>query len=368
MEAPGTQQALQAWLAAISPGSSCAPLPTPAVQGLLRQLRMSTPALGPQVSRPQSKPAVPCPACACGLCFQAKGNPSFCYCGFNAAYARLVLLLKYMDAPELSVSIVTGWCDGALQGIASTPFLAGLARTLPVLTPGISPGELQAVLQGGAARDAQQPTDSQAAAHTAAPAVQQPLQQEDNAAADGATQAEVEAAHSSTDMEAGCASSLGAQAGEDAWAGLVDLTPAAKGSSGWPDGSPFMHQAQTPAAGDADRADEQGWLEQDPDQAAQGPQLPSASWEALMQGGSASPDAAPASVVRPTPGAAKSTHKKRVSWGSTTEQVQLVPQQPADGLPAPDQAATPVLGPAESVGSTSPATGSYSSPTTQVYC
>ena len=44
---------LQAWLAAISPGrSSCAHLPTPAVQGLLQQLRMRTPALGPQVTCP----------------------------------------------------------------------------------------------------------------------------------------------------------------------------------------------------------------------------------------------------------------------------------------------------------------------------
>ena len=40
----------------------------------------------------------------------------------------------------------------AWQGVASTPFLAGLARTLPVLTPGITPGELQAALQAASSR------------------------------------------------------------------------------------------------------------------------------------------------------------------------------------------------------------------------
>lgn len=49
---PGLQQTMQALLTGGSPGpgtSGSRVLPTPAVLGLLRQLRISTPALGPQV-------------------------------------------------------------------------------------------------------------------------------------------------------------------------------------------------------------------------------------------------------------------------------------------------------------------------------
>ena len=279
--------------------------------------------------------------------------------------ARLVSPLPALlfSAP----SHLTGAVMGRLQGIASTPFLAGLARTLPVLTPGISPGELQAILQGGAASYAHQPTVSRAVAHVQPQQHQQTGASSATATQSGsATQAEAQAAHSSAGVEPGCASSPVPQAGEDAWAGLVDLTPVAKGNSTWTDNALYMHLAHSSPAGEAGEAGEQRWQEHEPEQAAQGPQLPSATWEALMQGGDASPDAAPPSVARPTPGVAKSAHKKRVSWGSTMEQVQLVPHPPAEGAAAPDQAATPVLGPAESVGSTSPATGSHPSPPVQV--
>lgn len=72
---PAAEQALKAWLAANTPSQpgrgsaytgSQTPgqlLATPAMQGLLQQLRISTPALGAHVCRPHVEPTLPPMSC-----------------------------------------------------------------------------------------------------------------------------------------------------------------------------------------------------------------------------------------------------------------------------------------------------------------
>ncbi len=121
----------------------------------------------------------------------------------------------------------------------------------------------------------------------------------------------------------------------DAWAGLADLTPAAKGAP-WAELCDNIMFQPSPAG-----------------------QLPgSCSWDALMRGDSQleacdTPASIAAVVAAAAAPAAKSTHKKRVSWGSRMEHVQVVPGS------EPSSATASVLGTgsaqdAESVGSASP--------------
>lgn len=112
-----------------------------------------------------------------------------------------------------------------MQGIATTPFLAGLDRTLPQLTPGISPEALamfQAALPPGALVAAAKADKYQPAAPAQpdeAPALPERVQQSSPSAADLA-QNGFNAASSVEEKKTG-----GAAAEDGAWEGLVDLSP-----------------------------------------------------------------------------------------------------------------------------------------------
>ena len=218
----------------------------------------------------------------------------------------------------------------APQGVASTPFLAGLARTLPVLTPGITPGELQAALQAVSGRAS--PCASSPAQGDTAPATQHssaPAAVRAGAAAQALTFhnnlpthcwlylliqacmmfcAQPCLACTIATVMGGCVTagderSMPPASPADAWAGLADLTPTAKGTP-WMDPSDAASMFQPSPAGQ---------------------QLRSSSWDALMQGGGETCDSSTPMTTAAAPPAAKSTHKKRVSWGSRMEQVQVIP-------------------------------------------
>lgn len=197
----------------------------------------------------------------------------------------------------------------ALQGVATTPFLAGLARTLPQLTPGITPDTAAALWRVHI-------HNSPAAAKTSMP---------DSRIASGAAAAEQAGAEENTEEPASPEQVQGQGTPSDAWAELVDLTPGPReycGISMWvsPCGSsPGSCRAIAP---------------RDSPSFADG--CPAIS--DIPDGCNLTAQAAPGA----------NAHKKHVSWGSDTEHSAA---HAAAAHSTGDVAAQPD---AESVGSASP--------------
>ncbi len=110
------------------------------------------------------------------------------------------------------------------QGIASTPFLAGLDRTMPQLTPGISPEALaifQAALRPGAMlASAEEGSDELAATAPQTEALAQPKE------AAHSSPSATDLARPKQDMQSPIhAASTAAAANDAAWEGLLDLSP-----------------------------------------------------------------------------------------------------------------------------------------------
>jgi hypothetical protein len=186
--------------------------------------------------------------------------------------------------------------------VASTPFLAGLARTLPQLTPGISPDSAAAAFWGA---HGSSPSDSPPAAAEFTP--QDAVPPAAAAEQDGAVLASPDQAQSP-----GSPSNV--------WAELVDLTP-----------------------GPRDNSDLSMWVS--PMGSSPG------SCQAAARGSPSFADGCPA--VSDTAIELRSTaaaHKKHVSWGSDTEH-SVMQQAAAQGGQVGEATEQPD---AESVGSASP--------------
>ncbi|BDA40456.1 hypothetical protein COCOBI_01-1090 [Coccomyxa sp. Obi] len=258
---PAAEEALKAWLAANTPsqpgrGSAYTGnqtpgkmLATPAMQGLLQQLRISTPALG-------------------------------------------------------------------AHGVASTPFLAGLARTLPQLTPGMTPDTAAALW-----RVHLFPNTSPATAETSMP--------ESRSLPGAATAEQADAEEEVTEEPASPDQAQGQKTPSDAWAELVDLTP-----------------------GPREYSDISLWVS--PCGSSPG------SCRAAAPGDS--PSFADGCKLTARAAAAVTAHKKHVSWGSDTEHsvAHAAAAEPAGNAAAQLDA--------ESVGSASPLDGAKSGPGELLRC
>ncbi|CAL8467255.1 g6791 [Coccomyxa elongata] len=268
---PAAEEALKAWLAANTPSQpgrgsaytgSQTPgklLATPAMQGLLQQLRISTPALG-------------------------------------------------------------------AHGVASTPFLAGLARTLPQLTPGMTPDTAAALwrvhLSSPAAAETSMPQSRNL--HGAEPAEQADAEEED------------------TEEPALPDQAQGQGTPSDAWAELVDLTP---GPREYYDISLWVSPCSS-SPGSC--------------RAAAPRDSPS-----FADGCPAVSDIPDGCNLTARAAAAATGHKKHVSWGSDTEH--SVARAAAAELI--DRAGDPpTQQDAESVGSASPLDGAKSGPGELLRC
>jgi hypothetical protein len=261
-----------------------------------------------------------------------------------------------------------------LQGIASTPFLAGLVRTLPQLTPGLSP-DLLAV----AFREAQSSPDSLSAT-AASPLGDSPASRAAAASPESTagseqsqTKAEQRPAAGSATQQLEAAVPVGPvdsepeevrQNGdrENAWAGLDDISPGPRSRPtqpsdvmAWesPSGSlPSSAASSRPAAAaSAQFAAGMG-----------GSVLPLPGQHAIAHDGSAKPNHGTAAAAAAAPandedgtGTEIPGHKKRVSWGSNSEHTDRAAADSADSAGAQVDTAKEGVQDAESVASASPA-------------